>query len=374
MTRQRPSLDRTPATAPPAIRTIRRDASSPVAGSTVIESLLVAATLCPTLVPTPASWAGVVDEVGPLEPFCAALSRIGPAFDALEPGARRAWVQAALHRVAGRPQAARSACVEFQARAPGPIATACLAETESLLGDPDAYRRLRDHVMRDPPAEACLARWLQSMLAEMALRDGHGPSADTHLRLAAGLGAHGPAAVHAVPASPFAVAALVDRLLETRRSDEAMGLLLGQAADDVDAPLSLQVRFLVACRDTGADRGADRLAHLRLTFETGVGEGMPPFDCAQALFALEIEGDPVRALDHALNHWRDRRETSDLCLLARCAIAARRGEVVDALRAFVRHARLRDRRIDQALAMGGGRTGSEPIRVMPGAVGVTQPA
>ncbi len=311
------------------------DSLSPPGAIALTQGLLMAATLAPPDLPSPSTPAGVA-TLAALEPFCDAPTRIRPVLDSLSAAAKAAWFAAAHARLSGRPRSALKACIALQRLAPGWFAAACLAETESLLGDPDAHDRLRRHLLLAPVVDPASGQWIHSMQARMALRLGLSASADTHLRLAVGLSAFGCGAAPALRAASHAVAALADHLIATRRPDEALGLLLAQQAGLAEAPLSLQVRFVVACHAVGsAARAAQADGRLRQAFEAGAAATSASAERAQALHALAVDKDAVRALDWALDNWRGRRDIDDADLLARCAAAAGRSEVLVALRALM---------------------------------------
>ena len=243
------------------------------------------------------------------------LHEFGPARADLDQlvALRPADLQAHLTRavvatVTGDYAAARASCARVASLASPLVGATCQAPLDALAGrGPEAYVQLRA-ALATSRARPELRGWAETTLAEIALMNGDTLAAIETLR----------GVVARDPADAYARAALADALLATGAAAEASALLAGH--EQIDSALVRRAiaehvargpdepRVVQAMRDriaAAAERG-DRI-HLR----------------EEARFALEVDGDPARAVQIARDNWDVQKELADARLLVQAAVAAR---------------------------------------------------
>jgi hypothetical protein len=227
--------------------------------------------------------------------------------------------RASLAQVRGRMLAAKADCVTLSGSryaALGPVleraARACVAEIDSLTGDPRAAWTTLAALGQGAQDDA----WLALIRAELAER----------------LGAHREAgALYAVASSSgevYALAAHADWLLSRGRWREVDALLAPRAS----AADALLLRQAIAWHQGGDPRARDAVALLKARFAAVRQRGDSPHWREEARLALDVDGDAARALELAQAQWAQQREPADALLLWRAAQAARRPEAARALR------------------------------------------
>ena len=213
---------------------------------------------------------------------------------------------------------------------------ACLAENAGLRGNhADARQALQallaDPVLRDAD-KAGTRQWLLTSIAEVEELAGRQAEADAAYRKAV-----------AAQRSGYLLLAYSDYLQRVGRHAEIPKLLANEARSD-----AVLLRLAIAgaaARDTSAQAEADEL---RQRFEAAA---LRPGTTAlhareEAMFALDVQNDPKRALELARLNVRLQREPIDLLVFARAASAANdiaaRGEV----KALMQQIGLKDARVD----------------------------
>lgn len=260
---------------------------------------------------------------------------------ARQPGNAQAWITlATILRVRGRYAESDAACRALGRAGPAFYGLACLAENAGLRGDHASARDTLRSLLADPnlqgAQQAGTRQWLLTTLAEVEELAGRPSAAEALYKQALQAERSGylllaysdfllrqkrPAEVPALLAKePRSDAVLLRLAIAARRADSA-----GIARQDSE---ELQARF-----DAAAQRPGNAEAHAR--------EG--------ALFALDVQGDAMRALDLARVNVRLQREPIDLLLLARAAAAANDEEARSELRALMQKTGLRDARIESLL-------------------------
>lgn len=275
-----------------------------------------------------------------LHDFDAAETTLKSAL-ARQPGNAQAWITlATILRVRGRYAESDAACRALGRAGPAFYGLACLAENAGLRGDHASARDTLRSLLADPnlqgAQQAGTRQWLLTTLAEVEELAGRPSAAEALYKQALQAERSGylllaysdfllrqkrPAEVPALLAKePRSDAVLLRLAIAARRADSA-----GIARQDSE---ELQARF-----DAAAQRPGNAEAHAR--------EG--------ALFALDVQGDAMRALDLARVNVRLQREPIDLLLLARAAAAANDEEARSELRALMQKTGLRDARIESLL-------------------------
>ena len=219
-----------------------------------------------------------------------------------------AW-RAAIHMVEARYAWAAAECDRLARMAPGLLAQGCTAYVRATTGQLiPAYQMLSDSVSQAQEVEPALMVWLQTRLAEMAVRLQRWGDAERHYRSALAQGV----------TDQFLLASYADFLLQRGRPQEAVQLLAGWERSDV-----LLLRLALAGRAVNHPRAGEWLAQLRDRFEAAARRGDRLHEQEAARWALELEHDAGKALALARSNFAQQREPRDAEILLRAALAAR---------------------------------------------------
>ncbi|MBA2963083.1 MULTISPECIES: hypothetical protein [Ramlibacter] len=239
-----------------------------------------------------------------------------PALDSLAQAARLApdlpdapaW-RAAIFMVQARYPEAAAECERLAPIADPLFATGCSAYVQAATGGlRPAYERLAAAVAAAPQASPELLVWEHTRLAEMAQRLGDTAAAEHHYKAALAQGV----------TDQFLLGAYADFLLDARRPAEVLKLLAGWERSDV-----LLLRLALAGKATGARQAADWADQLRDRFAAAALRGDRLHEQEAARFALDVEGQPARALQLAGSNYQVQKEPRDAWILLRAALAAR---------------------------------------------------
>lgn len=239
--------------------------------------------------------------------------------------AQAGLTQVTVLQVTGRFGEAMQACVAL--RSPrfdvlGPAlsvpARACAAELRSLQGQPKQAAAELAQLAREAPAD----RGLALLRAELAQRMGDDGTAQARFDEAVS----GDAGV-------YAVAAYADWLLERGRNRAALELL--QSRGDAAEADALVLRRAIALHRLNDPRAPAAAAALTAQFDAARQRGESLHARDEARLALEVLGQPRRALNLARDNWVRQKEPMDAVLLLRAATAAGQPSAADALRAWV---------------------------------------
>ena len=233
-------------------------------------------------------------------------SRIAP--DAVEPVSWRA----AIFMVQANYARAAAECELLERIAVPLLAQGCTAYVRGTTGRlVPAYELLSKAVAAAGNPSPGLALWAHTRLAEMAARLQRWDDAQRHYRVALDQGL----------VDQFLLASYADFLLQRQRPQEAIQLLAGWERSDV-----LLLRLALAGRATRDRRAADWAAQLRARMQEAVRAGDRLHEQEAARWALDLENDPVRALEFARSNYTLQREPRDAEILMRAALAARKPE------------------------------------------------
>jgi tetratricopeptide (TPR) repeat protein len=243
-----------------------------------------------------------------LHQFDAALGLLDRALT-LEPLDAQAWLtRASLLELRGDYAAARRACARLVRTADDFTALTCLASVGSRNGQLAAsYTALSAPADLDPRLPGALRAWRLAVVAEMAERLGDDRAAEAALR----------AALRIADDDPYAKAAYADLLLRTGRPREVLALLAGNEAQD---PLLL--RLTIAAHRLGSPEAPHWMHAYEARLRAAERDGDSTHQREQALYLLEVRGDPVAALESARRNWVAQREPADLRIYARAAAGA----------------------------------------------------
>lgn len=245
-----------------------------------------------------------------------------------------AWL-AAIHMVRADYARARAACAQLEPLVDDLIAAACMAYVDSLTGRAAAAAQaLRDALRDDREAEPAQRLWALTRLAEIEERRGAITQAEAAYREALGLGRR----------DVYLLAAYADFLLDLGRPQEVLALLKdGERADLLLLRLAIAAK---AARDVRADGWA---RELRARFEATTARGDTTHRKEEARFALEVLGQPERALALARDNYAVQREAADARVLLEAAWAARQRDAAEPALQWMRSSGVESTRL-QALA------------------------
>lgn len=240
--------------------------------------------------------------------FTEALADLDAAVLA-EPDNAEAWSWlAAIHMVRADYSAAARACDSVAPLTTALLAAGCRAAVDSLTGRAAAAAIALAAALKTAPDAAPEERlWAQTRLAEMAERRGSIALAERAFKDALALG---------LP-DVYLQAAYADFLLDNGRAREVLTLLEDGARADV-----LLLRLALAARASGDARAAGWRRDLAARFAAARARGDSTHEKEEARFALELQGDPQRALALARSNYAVQREPADARILLEAALAA----------------------------------------------------
>ena len=259
---------------------------------------------------------------------------------ARQPNDAQAWITlATILRVRGRYNESDAACRALGRAGPALYGVACLAENAGLRGRHDEARDTLQELLANPAlagaAQAGTRQWLLTSVAEVEELAGRAAQADAAYRKAM-----------AAQRSGYLLLAYSDYLQRVGRQAEIPGLLAREARSD--AVLLRLAIAAAAARDKGAQGEADEL---RQRFEaSALRPGTTALHAREeAMFALDVQNDPKRALELARLNVRLQREPIDLLVFARAAAAAKDDAARGEVKALMQQIGLKDARVDAML-------------------------
>lgn len=253
-----------------------------------------------------------------------------------QPRAAQAWLTlATVRRVQGRYAESDAACQALAGLGATLYATACQAENDGLRGHTDAARSALRGLLAAPRLAAQTRAWLLTTLAELEERALNVIDAQAAYR----------AALAAQPDS-YTTLAYADFLIFNGREAQALEVLAGQPRTDAvllrRAIAGSRAKDAAAVRDSREMRERIALSNQRPAAQTLHAR-------EQAMFALWVEGQPVRALSLARTNVRRQREPLDLLVLAQAARASGQAAALRAVDRLRQDIGLRDQRLDALL-------------------------
>ncbi len=268
---------------------------------------------------------------------------------AANPANAQGWLTlATIHRVRGRYAESDTACRALERLRQNLYAIACLAENAGLRGEHDEARGALQGLLDNPslktPAQASTRQWLMATVAEIDELAGRAKAADASYRQTLG-----------ADASAYDVIAYSDFLLGQRRPAEVLPLLKSEPRSDavllriVTATQRLEEgKKLSPVQREAAARDLDELAARFDAAALRPGAAMLHAR-EHAMFALDVQKDPQKALALSRMNVQLQREPIDLLVYARAAAAANDDAARKEVRALMQQIGLRDARVDAAL-------------------------
>ena len=249
---------------------------------------------------------------------------------ARDPNQPQGWLTlATVRRVQGRYAASDAACDRLVVLGVQAYGAACRAENEALRGRVDAARAVFRRLVAQAGGNADLRAWLLTTSAEIEQRAGMADAADAAYRAAL-----------RDRADLYTALSYADLLLERKRGRDVAALL-------DPWPRSDAVLLRLALADPLGEASKELRARIAQANQRPGTETLHGRE--QAMFALAVDRDPVRALQLARDNVRTQREPVDLLVFAQAAKAGGNARALDEVRALVQEIGLHDRRIDALL-------------------------
>ena len=241
--------------------------------------------------------------------FDAALGDLARAAER-DPGNAEVWSwRSAILLVQADYAGARAACDKLAAVASALLSTACRTAVDGLTGrSAQAYAELSAVLARRPDADPALKLWIQTRLAEMALRQGKDELAESHFKAGLALGV----------TDGFILAAYADFLLDHDRPAEVLPMLRDWERSDI-----LLLRLALAEQAAGLASAAAHRAMLKERFDASALRGDKLHQQEEARYHLYLQGDAPGALRLAAENYRLQREPRDARILMEAALAAK---------------------------------------------------
>ncbi len=263
--------------------------------------------------------------------FEASLALLDRALKA-RPEDVQAWlIRATVLRVLGRYDEALQSCERLAASAQAGVSALCTQSLRGLTGHlGDAYRTLESLSPRELPRETWA--WRDSELGEMAERHGDDAAAERWFR----------DGLEAQPEDLYMRGAWADVMLRHGRAAETLELLHGYESME-----PMMLRIAIAHRLLRDGQGAPAEALLSTAFDLEQKRGDAVHRREQARFLLDVDDQPLAALEAAEENWRVQREPEDILILLRAAQAAHRPDRAEPARRFLQTTGLEDARAAQ---------------------------
>ena len=241
--------------------------------------------------------------------FDAALTDLARAAER-DPGNTEIWSwRAAILLVQADYAGARAACGKLEDLASALLTTACTMAVDGLTGKSGpAYAELSKALARRPDADPELKLWIETRLAEMALRQGKDELAERHFKAGLALGV----------TDGFILAAYADFLLDHQRPAEVVPMLRDWERSDI-----LLLRLALAERAAKLPGAAAHIAMLKDRFDAAAMRGDKLHQQEEARFHLYLQDDAPGALRLAEENYHLQREPRDARILLEAALAAK---------------------------------------------------
>ena len=241
--------------------------------------------------------------------FDAALADLARAAER-DPGNAEIWTwRSAILLVQADYAGARAACDKLAQVANALLTTACTTAVDGLTGKSgQAYAELSKALARRPEADSNLQLWIQTRLAEMALRQGRDELAERHFKAGLALGV----------TDGFILGAYADYLLDRGRPAEVVTMLRDWERSDI-----LLLRLTLAEQVVKHPSASAHIAMLKQRFDASALRGDKLHQQEEARFHLYLQADAPGALRLAEENYRLQREPRDARILLEAALAAK---------------------------------------------------
>ena len=236
--------------------------------------------------------------------------------------------RATIATVLGRYEGAQTDCQRLAPLVPDLFAVGCRAAVQGVTGDAAAAAgELRAALGRMIGALPSDVSWAESLLGELALRQGDSREAELCFRRA----------LSGAAEDAYTLSALGDLLLDQKRPAEAVALLSRFARID-----GLLLRLTIAEQLAGLPAAKAHVFELAERFADARLRGSNVHRREEARFELVLRGDAERALSLALANFAVQREPWDVRLVLEAALAAHQPERARSVAVFVESSKLED--------------------------------
>jgi tetratricopeptide (TPR) repeat protein len=248
-------------------------------------------------------------------------------------GDRQAWLTlATLDMVQGDYRSASQDCAQVTATAGLELGLVCSANLRSYTGQAQqSLALLHQAEAGGDGVPVGYQAWVQGLLAEAAERLGDWPLAEGHYL----------SALRMLPQDNFLLVAYADFLLDRDRPKEVLALLADHTQSD-----TAFLRLTLAYSALHSEQAQRYVWIMAARFEALTLRGSDFFGREQARFALELQHDPVTALDMAQRNWKAQREPWDTRLLLEAAVAAEQPRAATEALEFLQKSKLQDPMIE----------------------------
>jgi tetratricopeptide (TPR) repeat protein len=261
--------------------------------------------------------------------FDPALQTLELALAARPGDPQASLTKATILRVLGRYPEAAVACDQFARSVDASLAALCSQSVRGLDGHLDAAHAALLQVSSQGWLNTEKS-WLYSELGEMAVRLGRDDEARRWFQRDLDL----------LPGDVYVRTAYADLLLRQGKDAEALDLLRGMESFE---PLLL--RIAIAQQRLHDPALPQSSARLRAAFSAELQRGEAVHRREQARFLLEVEPEPLLALEAARENWKVQREPEDILVLVAAARAAGNPNAAEPALEFVRRTGLGDARL-----------------------------
>jgi Tfp pilus assembly protein PilF len=260
--------------------------------------------------------------------FADARDFLRAAFKA-DPRNAQAWITlATLDMVQGDYAAAGKDCAQVTSFAGLALGLACGGSLRSYIGHAEQSQALLHQAAASlGGASAPTRAWLSGLMAETAERLGDWSAVESRYR----------DALLATPQDNFLLVAYADFLLDRGRPQEVLTLLKGHEQSD-----TAFLRIVLAQAAVHSADLANSVWIMAARFDALAQRGSDYFGREQSRFALQLQHDPARALDLALQNWRVQRAPWDARVLLEAALAARQPAAAAPALQFLEQTHLQD--------------------------------
>lgn len=246
-----------------------------------------------------------------------------------QPDNPQLWLtRATIHQVQGQYPLARQECARLLLLAPGLIAQACMAETNSLSGQ-TTFTQLEQAYRSTQEADS--KGWVASILADMAERLGNEDAANRYHQEAVALNQ-----------DAFSKAAYADWLLARQQAEPVMQLLKQEVRND-----GLLLRLALAQNQLKLPQAKQSILLLQARIDDAHLRGDITHQREAARFYLELKHDQQTALQLAQSNWQQQKEPADVCILLQTASAAKDQPTIAQVHVFLQQTGLKDQRLEQ---------------------------
>jgi len=261
--------------------------------------------------------------------FDPALATLELALAARPDDPQASLTKATILRVLGRYPEAATACDQFARSVDASLAALCSQSVRGLDGHLEAAYAALLQVSQQGWLNTEKS-WLYSELGEMAVRLGRDDEARGWFQRDLDL----------LPGDVYVRTAYADLLLRQGHDAEALDLLRGMESFE---PLLL--RIAIAQQRLHDPALPQSSARLRAAFSAELQRGEAVHRREQARFLLEVEHQPLLALEAARENWKVQREPEDILVLVAAARAAGNPDAAEPALQFVRTTGLGDARL-----------------------------